>query len=125
MEVNVEAKFRSAYVPAKIAPYSRFGDRSLETLRGTVIFGAQENVADLGFDRIARNDHAFDQLMRIAFHKHSILKRTRFHFVRADDQILGLRGGFSHWDKTPLLSGLKARAAAPPKIGLCHHSLNI
>src|SRR5881397_1023656 len=65
-----------------------------------------------------RNDDAFDELVRIAFHDDAVFARSGFAFVGVATEVNRLSGVL--WNKTPFHPGRETRTAAAPKSGgLC------
>src|SRR4029453_11042567 len=76
--------------------------------------------AEVGPDRVAGDDAAFDQRVRVGHHRRDVLAGTRLALVGVDDQVLGLgtRAGRPLRDEAPLHAGGKARAAAAAQPGV-------
>ena len=123
MQVQLEAVFRAEDIPAQIAVAVCFGDCLLQPLRRQLVSPAQENVTHVGLDRIRTYDHAFYQLVWIAFKQQAVLECAGFHLVCVADEILGMRRIISHRHETPFLCGRKTRSAAPAQVRLlyCRH----
>jgi hypothetical protein len=86
----------------------RVGERGLEPLRAERELAAQVDERVVRADRVRGDDHAFDQLMRIALDEHVVLERCRLTFVAVDAQVprehvLG--------EERPLLPRAEPRAA--------------
>src|SRR5579859_2531141 len=101
---------------AEVAALIRLADGFFHEVENVAIFAANINEAAIGADGAARNDHAFDQLVRVHFHQRPILARARLGFIRVADDVFRFRRIF--WHERPLHAGGEARAAASAKAGL-------
>src|SRR5574340_876553 len=66
------------------------------------------------------DNHALDQLMRVALEQQAVLERTRLHLVRVADQVLRMRSVWPHWNEAPLHAGWKPSATTTAKGRLLH-----
>src|SRR5690606_39977544 len=66
---DLEADLAAENMLAEEAAVGCFGDRASQRLGGEPVLVAQEDVRDVRADRVRGEDHAFDQLMRIAFER--------------------------------------------------------
>src|SRR5215813_9647981 len=69
----------------------RLRDGPGESLGREHIFAAQEDVGDVSLDGERRDNHAFDELMRILLHQEPVLKGSRLHFIGIADEIRRVR----------------------------------
>ena len=102
----------------QVAGGAGLGDLGLELPLQVVELAADVDVADLGADRPAADDAAFEQQVRVALEQHVILERARLALVGVDQQVLRL--GDVLRDEAPLHAGREAGAAAAAQAGLLH-----
>src|SRR6185503_9835434 len=67
--------------------------------------------------RVAGDEDALDELMRIALHEDSVLVRARLRLVAVDDEVAGEDTGRA---EPPLDAGREAGAAAAEEAGRLH-----
>ena len=65
-------------------------------------------------DRLARDDHAFNQLVRVHLHERTIFARAGFAFIGVGDDVFRLWIVFGN--EKPLHAGGESSAAAPAQI---------
>jgi hypothetical protein len=78
-------------------------------LIAAAILIAKVEIGVVGFDRMAGNHDAFDQLMWILLHQDSIVEGSRFALIRVDTQINRTRMILGQ--ERPLQAARKPRAA--------------
>ena len=111
MQHNIQIEACALDVLAQQTCCVTFLDRGIQSSIAAAILIAKVEIGVVGFDRMAGNHDAFDQLMRILFHQDSIVEGSRFAFIGVDAQInrtwmiLGQEG--------PFQAARKTRAAAP------------
>ena len=106
---QLEAPGRAEHMGAEIARGLGLGDGPLQALGGQHVLAAQKNVAAARLDRIARDDHGLDQLMRGAFHEQAILEGAGLHLIGIADQVLLPRRILAHRHEAPLDAGRESR----------------
>ena len=116
VQVHLQAVRRAQDVLAQIAVAVRFGDGLLHPPGRQLVRPAQKDVGDVGLDGIGADNHAFDQLVRIAFQQQAVLECARLHLVGIANEILRARRIVAHRHETPLLRSWKARPAAAAQV---------
>src|ERR1035437_5949375 len=110
MDVNFQIVTGAENVFAEEIFLAGFLDGAIQNFRAFGHFAAYVNVGELHVVREARDDHAFDQLMRIFVHDLAILECARLGFIRITNQINRLAA--LAVNETPFESAGKTRAAA-------------
>ncbi len=115
------------HLEGKIAPEDIFSQEPglpghfrlpFDELGVQLIGGPDEKIGGLGPDRIARQDDALDDQVRVDIHQHPVLKGAGLHFVGVGHHI-ARKAGIGR-DETPLAAGGEAGAAPPPEAGVQH-----
>ena len=116
MDVNFQVVRRAADTFAQEALRLRLLDRLLQNLRAEDELAADIDVGKMHVVRVAGDDHALEQLVRVLIDDLPILERAGFGFVRVADEVdrLGVLLGI---DEAPLHAAGKSRAAAPAQPG--------
>ena len=96
-------------------PRVRLRDRLIHHIDQVAILAANVDVARVRIHRQARDQHAFDQLVRIVLDQHAIFAGAGLALVAVDHDVLGLGRGARH--EAPLHSRGEARAAAAAQVG--------
>ena len=116
VQVEIEGVAGAEDVAAEEVGRIGFGDGGGDEAGGQSVFGAEEDVGDVGAGGVARDDGAFDQLVGIAFEQQAILERAGLHLIGIDDEVTRVRRVFR--DQGPLEAGREACAAAAAQIGV-------
>src|SRR5260370_9487336 len=120
VKINFKTVVRPEDVAAKIIACLCFGDRSAEAVVGALVLASQKYVTDIGLNGVCRNNHAFDQLVRIPFHQRAVLERSRLHLVGVRNEVLRMRSLLSHGYEGPLRADGKPGPSPPAKIRSFH-----
>ena len=118
VKLEFEAEIRAPPPRAEPARGTRVGQRRAQNRAGEGIFGAEINVALRGTHRIAGEDHALDEAVRVILHQVTVNVGAGVALVGVGDDVLDarrLRG-----DGAPLAAGREARAATAAEIGFFH-----
>jgi hypothetical protein len=94
-------------------------------MRRDNIFTAQKNIRFGHLQRVADNNHRFNQLMRQLLHQQAIFEGAWLHFIRIAHQIFLLRRALTHRHQRPLNARGETGAAATAQIGVFHQLLQI
>jgi hypothetical protein len=89
---------------------ARLGERPVQDLRPFDKLAANVNVGELNIVRVARDDHALDELVRVFVNDLAILERARLRFIGIANEVNRLAA--LAVDKGPLQPAGKTRAAA-------------
>ena len=120
MQEHIVIIARTASVLADQPGVVRLVDRLLQRLRLADIFATNVDVGRPRAHREARDQRAFDQLVRIVPHDLAVLARTRLGFVGIDDQEAGPPVLVFLGHEGPLHPGGEARTAATAKAAGLH-----
>ena len=100
MQHNIQIETCAFDVLAQQTRCVTFFDRGIQSSITAAILVTKVEIGVVGFDRMAGNHDAFDQLMRILLHQDPIIESSRFAFIGVDTQInrawmiLGQEGPF-------------------------------
>ena len=86
MHSDVAGEARTVDVLAQMAGRIGLLHRLGHALDGTDVFAANVDVAGVAFDRVAREQNAFKQDMRVLLHDHAIFEGSRLRLIGVDDQ---------------------------------------
>ncbi len=111
MDVQLAVEPGAEDVFAEIAGFERLGDRFLRVLRAFLVGVAQKEVADRRLQGVGRDDHPFDQLMRVRHQQLAVLVGAGLHLVAVADQVL--LAGLVDREERPFQAGDEAGAATP------------
>ena len=115
-EVEIEAT--AEYVLAQVAPRVSLRDGLLNDVDYVAILAADINVSLMRSYRPPRDDHPFDQLVRIHFEQRTVFTSSRLTFIPVRENIFRLAGIL--WNEAPLHSRRKARSAPATQIRFLH-----
>ncbi len=117
-DFEVKGKTRAEDVLPQQAELARLADGDVQGADGDRVFGSAVDVAAAGADRVSRDDHAFENGMRIAFQDPAVHEGSRIALIRvAGDVFRAALGGPA---ELPFFRGGKARPAAPAKPRAAH-----
>ena len=116
---HVEVEVRSEDPFAEEASGARFVESFVENRRRVVELAANVDVPHrIRSDRVRRDDHPFEEKVRILLHDHAVLERARLGFVGVAEQPRRLRRVLRN--EAPLHAGRESRAAAAAQFGVLH-----
>ena len=116
---DVEVESAAENVLAEVAVLARFGEGFLQHRRAVIKLAADVNVRHrIRCDRVAGDDHPFDEQVRIFFHQQPVFERARLRFVGVAEQIRRLRRVLRN--EAPLGAGRKSCAAAAAELRILH-----
>ena len=123
MHVNLAVESAAEHIFPEEIFRPRLGQRLFQNDRALGEFAADVDIRELRADRVARDDHALDELMRILMDDVAVLESARLGLVRVADEIhrLFLVG----LDEPPLHAARESRAAASAQSGLLHLVNNV
>jgi hypothetical protein len=118
-EIETTAENVRPQIPFFLAVFDRFA----QPLCRFMVFRPNKNVGYVCLQCVGGQNHALDQLVRIALHQESILKSARFHFVGIANEVfvpVGIRcvAYVFHRHEAPLHTGGEARAATSAQVGV-------
>src|SRR5262249_22673771 len=111
MNVKLNVESRSEDVFAKEITLPCFLDRPLEDFRAFWEFSADVNVCSVRTKGVARDQHSFEQLVRIFVNDVAVFECARLGFVGVANQIH--RSLFVRFDKAPFQTAGEPRSTAP------------
>ena len=111
----VELEFRAQDVLAQEAVLLRLLDRDAETLHRDRILRADVEIAVVGADGVAGDDHALDDCQRIAFQDGAVHECARIALVTVADDVLLVARNILR--ELPLAAAGESAAAAAPETG--------
>ncbi len=114
VELNVESGPENVFAEEIALP--RFLDRAFEDFGAVREFSADINVRGVDIKRVTRDQHSFEQLVRIFVNDVAVFECARLRLVGIADQIY--RSLFVRFDKAPFQPAGESRPAAPPKSGV-------
>ena len=115
VNVNLAVEAAAEDVLADEALRAGLFDGALDVLDALEQLTANVDVADLGLDRVAGDQAALDERVRVALHDEAVLERARLALVCVDAQVDGLVGVLGQ--EAPLDARGEARAAAAAQVG--------
>ncbi len=118
MSDHIEVETRAEDVLAEIAVSVGFGDGSFHDVEDVAVFSADINKTEMGADCAPRDDHAFDELVRIHLHQRAVFASAGLGFIGIANQVSRFRGILRN--ERPLHPGREARAATAAKAGFLH-----
>src|SRR5205823_2506601 len=113
-EVEIEAAAEDVF--AEEILFASFFKRAVQNLRALSELAADVNVSELHVVRPTREDHPFDELVRVFVDDLAVLERARLGFVGVANEVNRLAAFAVH--ERPLESAGKSRAAATAQAGL-------
>src|SRR5439155_9876384 len=111
MDVNLEIIPAAQDVLAQEILCARFGEGSIENLRPIHELAAYIYIGEVHVIRIARDDHALDQLVWVFVNDLLVLESPRLGFIGVANQVNRLPALPIH--ERPLQSARKTRSASP------------
>ena len=123
MNIKLHVESRTENIFAEKIVRARFFDGAFEDFRAFVKFSAYVDVCCPRVERVARDQHSFEQLVRIFMNDVAVLERARFGFIRVANQIN--RPFFVRLDKTPFQAAGKSGPAATAQPGVFHFVDNV
>ena len=87
---------------------------------GALVLASQKDVANICFNRVCSDDHAFNQLVRITLHQRAVFECARFHLVGVRNEIFGVWRLFPHRHEAPLRPRRKTGSTSPTKVRFLH-----
>src|SRR6516162_257 len=114
MDDELEIETGTEDILAQIAARIGFRDSGVHKVQDIAVFATNVNETVMGANGAARDNNAFDQLVRVHFHQRAILAGTGLGLVGVADDVFGL-GGILR-DEGPLHAGGKACAATSAEI---------
>ena len=117
MQVHFETAIRAKNILAQVAAPVSFTNGMLQAARRKPVFAAQEDVRDIGFNGERRDDHPFDQLMRITLQQQAVLECSRLHLVGITHNILGAWDIGTQGHEAPF--GARGKTGAPAALQVC------
>ena len=121
IKLHVESRTENIFAEKVVLP--RFFDGALEDFRAFGKFSAYVDVRRPGVERVTRNQHAFEQLVRIFMNDVAILERARLGFIGVTNQID--RPFFVRLDKAPFQAAGKPGPTATAQPGVFHFVDNV
>ncbi|MNQ63858.1 hypothetical protein D3C85_782550 [compost metagenome] len=115
---QVEAAAAAVDIVAQPAHAARSRDGGFQGGDGVRVFGAHVDVAVGRAHRQARDGHAFDQDVGVAFHQQAVGEGAGVAFVGVADDVFGVARRARH--RLPFDAGGKRRAAAAAQAGFHH-----
>ena len=118
MGAKLEIEPGAAQVLAEIAAAVGFRQRPIDNLEEVAILASNIDETLVSLDGIARDDNAFDELMRVILHQGAVFAGAGLALIRVAHHVLGLRRLLG--DKTPFHARIEAGAAAAAQAGVLH-----
>ena len=118
VDVDFHVEAGAQHVLAEEIVGARLFDRPLDDQRRFREFLADVDVGRLRPDRVGRDHHALDELVRVLVENVAVLECPRLGFIAVADQINRL--GVVRRDERPFHSSREACAAAAAQAGLLH-----
>src|SRR5262249_27492832 len=116
MNQQIEVEAGAEDVFAEITAFVGFGDGRIHDVQHVAVFTANIDKAVMRIDGTARDDDAFNQLVRVHFHQRAVLAGAGLGFIGVADDVPGLWQVLG--DEGPLEAGGETRSAAAAEVGL-------
>src|SRR5208337_2038491 len=116
--VKVKIKTRSQDVLSQPSACIGLFQGTINDVHQIAVFSPDVDIALVGADSKAGDDHPFDQLVGIVFEQWPVLAGSRLALVGVADNVLGIGRLFGY--ETPLHAGVEPRPTPPSEAGVLH-----
>src|SRR5208337_4084321 len=116
VSVKVKIKARSQDVLSQPSACIGLFQGTINDVLQIAVFSPDVDIALVGPDGKAGDDHSLDQLVGIVFEQGPVLAGSRLALIRVADNVLGLGGLFGY--EAPLHAGVEAGATTPSEAGV-------